>query len=40
MIKKIPKENIKDALRKTYSDVDYLNVTYNSNYIIVKWFHS
>lgn len=40
MIKKIPKENIKDILRKTYSDVDYLNVTYNSNYIIVKWFHS
>ena len=39
-MKKIPKENIKDVLRKTYSDVEYLKVTYNNDYIIVKWFHS
>ena len=36
-MKKIPKENIKDVLRKTYSDVEYLKVTYNNDYIIVKF---
>lgn len=39
-MKKNPEENIKEALRKTYSDVEYLKVTYNKDYIIVKWFHS
>ena len=29
-MKKIPEENIKETLRKTYSDVDYLKVTYNN----------